>query len=268
MDRIQERAATQQWRMSPPLVALLAVLALGLVSANRARAEDIAMETRSVDARVLKVNLDGQIDLKLKQGPTASLTVFAEKRLLSKIITVQAGDSLRIDSDVSGYHISKPQLRAELTLPSLSELRTDGVGAVEMSGFSGEELRLTLSGTGKVSVTSQYKKVNARSTGVGSLTLNAGDSDVVELSLPGVGSMSVAGRSNSLVAKLSGVGSLDAHKLAAQTVSVELDGVGSAKVFAQQSASASVGGVGSVTVYGKPPTRNAKTSGIGKIIWD
>ncbi|MCX7175131.1 MAG: DUF2807 domain-containing protein [Proteobacteria bacterium] len=242
--------------------------ALIMMPAGVVMADEIVMETRVIDARVLKVRVDGQIDLKLKQGPTPALTVYAEKRWLPKITTVQTGDSLRIDTDVGGFHVVKPQLRAELTLPGLSELSSEGVGSVDIGGFSGDKLRLELKGAGKMTVDSQYKNVFARLDGVGSLNLSAGDSDGLELTVPGVGSMTIAGKTRTLSANMSGVGSLDAEKLTAQTVNLELNGVGSAKVFAQQTANLDLNGVGSVTVYGKPANRHAKSNGIGRVRWD
>lgn len=244
------------------------VVALALIPAGAAMADEVVTESRVIDARVVKVRVDGQIDLKLKQGPIPTLTVHAEKRWLPKITTVQSGDSLRIDTDVSGFHVIKPQLRAELTLPGLSELASEGVGSVDISGFSGDKLRLDLKGAGRMAVTSQYKNVYARLDGVGSLNLSAGDSDALELTLPGVGSVTVAGTTKTLSANLSGVGSLDAERLMAQTVNVDLNGVGSAKVFAQHTANLDLNGVGSLTVYGKPASRHAKSNGIGKIRWE
>ena len=244
------------------------LLALAMPPAGVAMADEVVMESRSVDARVLKVTVDGQMDVKLKQGPVPSLVVFAEKRWLSKITTVQTGDRLRIDAEMNGFHFSKPQLRAELTLPVLSQLSSEGVGAVDISGFSGDNLRLELKGAGKMTAAGQYKNIDARLVGVGSMNLSTGDSDGLELTLPGVGSLTVSGKAGTLSATMSGVGSLDAEKLLAQTVNLELNGVGSAKVFAQQVANLDLNGVGSVRVYGKPATRHAKSNGVGKVKWE
>ncbi|MFA6314306.1 MAG: hypothetical protein WC681_22720, partial [Sterolibacterium sp.] len=92
------------------LLTSMLVSALTMMSAGVAIADEVLMEARSVDARVINVRLDGQIDLKLKQGPIPSLSVFADKRWLPKITTLQNGDTLRIDTDVSGFHVGKPHL--------------------------------------------------------------------------------------------------------------------------------------------------------------
>ena len=65
--------------------------AQGLESAPTMADRAVASETRPVDARVTIVKVSGPIDLVLKQGPAAAMTVRAERRVLSRIRTVQAG---------------------------------------------------------------------------------------------------------------------------------------------------------------------------------
>jgi hypothetical protein len=67
--------------------------------------------------------------------------------------------------------------------------------------------------------------------------------------------------------RLSGVGSLDATNLRADNVELQMSGMGSANVFARTAANLSLSGLGSATVYGNPATRNASTSGMGKVSW-
>jgi hypothetical protein len=230
-------------------------------------AQDMASESRNIDARAVKVVLDGVIDLKLKQGPTASLVVSGDKRYLQKVTVVQNGDTLRIGTELRGVHIGSPKLRAELTLPNLRELVSAGVGSAEVSGFSGDELRLALEGAGALSMTSRYRIVNARLSGVGSMNLNAGEADTVGLDLRGAGQMVVSGQSRNLNAKLGGIGSLDAQQLRADSVDMDMSGLGGATVYASTSARLHLTGLGSATVYGKPANRSASARGLGSVAW-
>jgi hypothetical protein len=109
-------------------------------SAAGAAAADIVSESRAVDARIVKVVLDGVIDLKVKQGPQPSLVISGDPRYLRKVVVTQRGETLRIGTDLQGIHIGRPNLRAELTLPNLAELVSAGVGSAEVSGFSGERV--------------------------------------------------------------------------------------------------------------------------------
>ena len=245
------------------------MMAVTLYAAHGAAiAQDMASESRSVDARAVKVLLDGVIDLKVKQGATASLVVSGDKRYLQKITVVQSGDTLRIGTELRGVHLHSPNLRAELTLPNLRELVSSGVGSADVSGFNGDEVRLALEGAGSVHVNSRYRNVNAKLTGVGSMNLSATDADSVGLDLRGAGQIVISGQSKSLNAKLGGIGSLDAQQLRADSVDVDLSGLGGATVYAKTSANMRLSGLGSATVYGKPANRNASSRGLGSVAWN
>lgn len=244
----------------------LGLVLVGAVLAN-ASADDIVSESRAVDARVVRVKLDGDFDLTLKQGPSPSLTIIGDKRWIQKISTVQNGDTLHIDTQARGFKIGRTHVRAQLTLPALTELSSEGVGAIDVSGFSGERLELALEGAGTMKVLCSYKNLEARLGGVGSMNIQAGDSDMVDLDMQGAGYITLAGRSRSLKVNLGGLGGLDAQYLQVENVNLELSGLGSATVTARQNAVLNLSGMGSVTVYGKPVRRNVSVDGLGKVSW-
>jgi hypothetical protein len=246
-----------------------ALLATALaIGAHAAVADDLVRENRNVDASVSKVRLGGVIRLNLRQGPP-SLVVSGDRRYVAKVTTTQRGDTLVIDMENNTRFEgnNKSELRADLTVPNLQEFVSQGVGASEVSGFSGDKLRLALDGAGAVRFTGQYRDVDARLGGVGGLTLNPGQADRIELHLGGAGHITVAGQTKLLRAQLGGVGGLDAQQLRAETVDLDMTGLGSASVYAKTAANVNLGGMGSATVYGKPATRNATTNGFGKVSW-
>lgn len=245
---------------------LVSAVALG---AHAATGDDEQVrENRSVDANVSKVHLGGVIRLTLHQGATPALVLSGDRRYVSKIRTVQRGDTLDIDMEdntrMEGKH---SELRADLTVPNLREFISNGVGQSEVSGFSGDKLTLSLDGAGAVRFTGQYRDVDARLGGVGGLTLNAGQAERVDLRLGGTGHITASGQTKMLHAQLGGVGGLDAQQLLADKVDVDLTGIGGATVYAKSAATINVSGMGSATVYGKPATRNATTNGFGKVSW-
>jgi hypothetical protein len=233
-----------------------------------ALAADMANETRAVDARITHVRLNGVVDLRVKQGATPSLVVSGDNGRLANVKTTQNGDTLQIDSSRDfGINWESHHLRVDLTVPNLTEVVSQGVGTTDISGFAGNSIRLSLDGAGPVTLNSNYRNIDARLGGAGSVTINGADADRVELSLGGAGSMQIKGQAKALRAHLSGVGSLNAQDLRAENVDVKLSGLGSANVFAKSSASLSLSGLGSATVFGNPATRNANTSGLGKVHW-
>jgi hypothetical protein len=232
-----------------------------------AAADDTVRETRSVDAGVSKVHLNGVIRLNLRQGPP-SLVLSGERRYLSRITTAQRGDTLVIDmANDTGIEGNRHELRADLTVPNLQEFVSQGVGSSEVSGFSGNSVKLALDGAGAVRFNGQYREVDARLGGVGGLTLDPGRADKVDLRLGGAGHITISGQTRLLRARLGGIGGLDAQQLRAETVDLEMSGLGGASVFANSAANIRMSGMGSATVYGKPATRAATTNGFGKVSW-
>ncbi|HEV7815046.1 MAG TPA: DUF2807 domain-containing protein [Janthinobacterium sp.] len=242
------------------LAALCAIL-------GQVQAQESGSETRPVDERVVRIKLDGAIDLRLHQGSPASLKISGDKRYLENVTTVQSGDTLHIDSDMHGMRFGRAGMRADLVLPSLREVGSDGVGGAEISGFSGAALQLSLEGTGSMKVVCDYKKVDASLGGVGSLNIWVSDNDSVSLDLRGAGYITLGGHGKSLKATLGGLGDLNAQQFQADSVNVDLNGLGNATVTAIQNATLNLSGLGSVTVYGKPTNRNVSVDGLGKVSW-
>jgi hypothetical protein len=229
-------------------------------------APEVATETRPIDARVVRVKLDGAVDLRIRQGNTATLTLSGDPRWLAKTVTVQSGDTLNIDTDIHG-HIRLGSLHAELTLPALLEVSSESVGSTDVSGFSGDELELSLDGAGSMRISCNYRLVSASLGGIGSMHLQSLNGEGVDLNLRGAGFVTLGGRARWLKADLGGLGSLDAKEFVADSVNVELSGLGNASVTAHQNANLSLSGMGSVTVYGKPLNRKVAVDGLGKVSW-
>jgi hypothetical protein len=249
------------------------ILRFGLAAAallfvlGRASADDIASETRTIDARTTRLHLDGMMNLVVRQGATPALTIFAEKRTIADIVTSQRGDTLVIDTDVHGFRSGKNAIRAELTIPKLRDIRSEGVGTIDVRGFSGEQLDLSLEGAGRMNVVVDYRTVRATLGGVGNIDLWLETSDEVRFDLQGAGYLTVGGSTRSLKATLGGLGGLNAQRLQAQDVSLELSGLGNASVNASHNATLALSGMGSVTVFGKPRNRNVSVDGLGKVSW-
>ena len=253
----------QFWRLG---AATAMFVSLGAAHAEPA---ETASETRAVDARVVRVKLDGVIDLKLKQGPVPALVISGERLLLSKTTTDQQGDTLTIGSEVKGFKLGRKanSLRAELTLPGLREVSSESFGWTDVSGFSGDELDLKLDGAGAMKVTCNYRVVNAVLGGVGSMNIQGGNYEGIDLSLRGAGFVTLKGSSKWLKASLGGLGGLDAQHFQVDTVNLDLSGLGNASIWARQNANLNLSGLGSVTVHGKPVNRSVSVDGLGKVSW-
>ncbi|WP_296950299.1 GIN domain-containing protein [uncultured Massilia sp.] len=243
----------------------LAGLCTALGSAQAA-SDGVGTETRQVDARVVRVKLDGAVDLRVRQGNPPVLTLTGDPRWLARTTIVESGDTLSIDTDVQG-RLRRGALHAELVLPALRAVTSESLGATEVSGFSGDELELTLDGAGSMKVSGNYRLVTASLGGIGSMQLQGLSGEGVALNLGGAGYVALSGRATWLKADLGGLGNLDAQGFSADTVDIDLSGLGNASVTAHQSVNLNLSGLGSVTVYGKPLNRKVAVDGLGKVSW-
>jgi hypothetical protein len=235
---------------------------------------DVVSETRPLDERVVRIKLDGIVDVQVKQGSPASMTVRGDRRWVARTSTDQRGDTLRIDTEFNSGGLAErfvvremTPLRVELTLPHLREVSSDSVGATVVSGFSGDELDLTHDGAGSMVVQCNYKRVTASLGGIGSMVIQGLNGEGVDLNLRGAGSVSLAGKAKWLRADLGGLGGLNAQQFPVENVNLDVSGLGNATVNARQSAILSLSGMGSVTVYGKPLNRREEIDGLGKVSW-
>ncbi|HAT30933.1 MAG TPA: DUF2807 domain-containing protein [Janthinobacterium sp.] len=227
---------------------------------------DVRSETRPLGKNIVNLELNGPIDVTVRQGMTPLLTVRGEQRLLPNIDTNQDGATLRIGPRGMLLHHRHP-LQVEVVLPNLEQLEVHGSGDSTVNGFSGERFTLRLRGTGNVSFNGRYRQLRAGVYGGGDLNLNGGNSDLVELEMFGSGRITASGSVKTLHAELSGTGDMDAEHLAADKASVALEGAGTASVFARRAVAVSLRGSGDVEVHGNPMQRKLSHTGSGQINW-
>lgn len=237
-------------------------------------APDLASETRPIDPQVVRVKVDGLVDLVVRQGTPAALVVRGDPKWVRKTTTEQSGDTLVIDTEMRQVRLTDrlvmhdiSGLRVELTLPQLREVSSESLGSTVVTGFSGDELDLTLEGAGSMQVNCNYKRVNANVGGIGGMHIAGLSSDSIEINLHGAGGITLSGRTRWLKADLGGLGGLNAQQFTAENVNLDLSGLGSATVTAHQNAVLNLSGMGSVTVYGKPQGRKVAVEGLGKVSW-
>lgn len=224
-------------------------------------------ETRTVGADVAVIEMDGPVDITVKQGSTPSMIVVGEENLIPLVKTEQHGDKLTIDLKDAFFRLHRP-LRVDLTLPSLRELTSRGSGDSIVSGFKGDQLKLSIHGSGDIRVNGAYQHVSANTMGSGDMDLALGDTIDVDFNIMGSGGITTSGTSKSLVAHLMGSGDLGADEMMADSVKVDVMGSGDSNVYAKQVAILDVKGSGDINVHGNPVRREVNRMGSGDINWN
>jgi hypothetical protein len=258
----------------------LLVLALGLIGATYTmlRAQGVAnpsttagrvarTEVRDIGHGITAIDLQGPIDLTLRQGSTPSLKVRGEQRLLGNVETMQQDGTLHIATTGMLFHHKRP-LQVDAVLPSLQSVEIRGSGDSAITGFSGERMTITVNGSGGLSFAGRYRHLKAAVHGNGGLDLKSGSSEDVSLALFGSGSINISGTCDVLTTELTGSGTIDAQHMASNTVSVAVKGSGNTDIFARSAATVAVAGSGDVTVYGNPDQRNVSRTGSGNVSFE
>jgi len=240
--------------------------AQGTSSRGNPEGRMVASETRTIGADVTEIDLSGPIDMTLRQGAIASLTVRGEQRLLGNIDTTIEGKLLHIGTKGMLLHHRQP-LQVVLVLPSIDKLNIRGSGDSTINGFSGDKVDVQLFGSGNVKFNGRYKDVLAAVHGSGDMEMNGGSSDKVEVALVGSGQMTVVGSCKQFKADQTGSGDLDAEHLAADATEVNLRGSGTSVVQALKTAEVTVRGSGDVSVIGNPSQRNVNKTGSGDVVF-
>ena len=242
--------------------------AQGVSGASSFTGRSFESEKRAVGADIQVIELDGPIDLTLRQGATPSLQVKGEQRLLGNVDTSSAGDGvLHIGTTGMLLHHRQP-LQVVLVLPALREMRVRGSGDSTVNGFSGDGITVRMDGTGTLKFNGRYRQVDARVRGSGAVEMNGGVSGKVDATVEGSGRMTVVGSATELKAVLAGSGELNARHLRADVVDLSMMGSGSAEVNATRRFDASVRGSGDVVVVGNPRERSVNVNGSGDVSYE
>jgi len=238
--------------------------AKGVSSPVSVAGRDLESVTRQVGAQVRVIDLNGPIDLTVRQGATASLEVKGEQRLLANIDTSSEGDTIHIGTTGMLLYHRQP-LQVVLVLPALREVHIRGDGDSTVNGFSGDAIDVRMEGRGTLKFNGRYSEVEATVRGTGEVEMNGGASKKVEATLEGSGKLTVVGSSKELKAVLAGSGDFNARHLKADMVDLTMMGSGSAIVNAATRFETSLRGSGDIAVYGKPQVREVNVNGSGSV---
>lgn len=198
---------------------------------------------------VTRLHINGVFNLTLIQSDQESIEVMGDESLIKKLLIDQDGDLLTLDMEkdlLDDNFFSKKELRINLSLKDLKELKYDGVGNVKTKGiFQLGEIRLI-------------------GTGVGNLELDL-DAKQIDADFDMVGNIKLQGKANRTFFTNNGVGNLDASKLIVQNMEINSSGIGNVEVHCAGDLSLVVDGIGKVSYSGNPRIIKKEVSGIGKV---
>lgn len=256
-----------------PLMVFALSIGLGFHGSSFAQGDatqrtDVVSENHQVSAKVTMVEIRGNVDLRMRQGTTPQMVVRAQPRFMPKVSTSHDGTRLLIQSEKETWTVGRAVTPVvELTLPNLRELGISGSGDADVRGFKGDQLQLSLAGSGNAKFEGQYRVIDASLSGSGNLKMEAGTGEKLAFSLAGSGDATVSGSGKSLELNLAGSGAFNGKWLKVDSVRISSAGSGDATVHATNMIAVSAVGSGDVSVYGNPSQRSISKVGSGGVRW-
>ncbi len=200
-------------------------------------------ETRDV-ADFNSVGLSIHAELYITQGSPAKVVIEASEDELEDIETVVNNGHLNIKCKLRNPKFKN--VKVWVTTPDITGLHMSGSGLIlAESPINSGDLEIRLSGSGKVKV----------------MELKG---EEIKTSISGSGRISLGGVAEELDVSISGSGGLGASALQVEECDVRISGSGSCKVDATGELNASISGSGSVTYYSNPQV-DAAVSGSGRV---
>lgn len=231
-------------RRAPHLAAAGLIGIVALLLAGAADAAATTVEQRPI-AHVQRVVMRATGELIVHQGPSETLQVEAEARLLPKIATDVRDGTLYLEFRAPQVDSAQPVV-FRLTVTDLEALDSVGSANVRIGTLKSDALTLTLSGSGDITVDAlELGRLEAQLSGSGTITIGAG-------------------RVAEQILHLSGAGDYGAAPLESRRATVRLDGSGNVTVHATEQLIVYIAGSGDVRYRGTPRVEEL-ISGAGSV---
>jgi hypothetical protein len=208
-----------------PIVLAVLVSGCGMTSATAVTGSGkSASETRSVSG-FNTVTLEGSGQLVLEQAGTESLTITADDNLLPYLTSDVSNGHLTLGTKRGTEINSSTPVRYKLGVKKLNELTLAGSGSISGSAITSDSLKVTVGGSGDVTV--------------------SGAADRLEI-------------------MVAGSGNFQGEKLQSKDVSIQIMGSGNAVLAASEKLDTMIMGSGSVEYTGNPAV-TTKSLGSGTV---
>lgn len=237
------------------------------------------------------ISLRGFGRVRLQQTGRESVEVRAPKRWMSRIETRVRNGTLILGFKKRVFPIfhvpfrGRDEIEFTVTADVIDKLGISGAGTFETDRLRSEDLRIGVSGAGRltfrgidaksvrVSISGngkvesdqvRAKEISISSSGIAKLALNDVATETFEASLSGSGRVEATGSARDAELRISGAGSLLLERLKTARCKARISGTGKIRVHATESLETTISGAGSVLYKGNPQV-GGRTSGSGRI---
>ncbi len=206
---------------------------------------NMSSEQRSTEVTD-KIKSYGSFDIVIVQGTTPSIKVEADENLLPYIVTEKKDGALVVKAKENYNLSSNNKITVTVTTDKLAELEVAGSGNVRGEGkfIGSDHLKISIAGTGDVTLDVNTPEIESHIAGTGNITLT--------------------GETKDSKINIAGMGDYNAEKLLSENVEIHVAGSGNAKVHAENNLEIHIAGSGNVDYSGNASVKQ-DVAGSGKI---
>lgn len=193
---------------------------------------------------VSRIKSQGFFDVELVQGSPSEVRVEADENLLPYIITENSNGWLVVRAKDNVNLKTNNKVKVIIKTEQVSDIELSGSGNIISEGkFSGSDhLKLSIAGSGNISMDVNTPKIIANINGSGDIELK--------------------GETRDESIEIAGIGDYKAEELKAENVNVEIAGSGNVRVYAETKLKVTIAGSGDVYYKGDAEvTKNIAGSG-------
>jgi len=191
-----------------------------------------------------KLDINGAYTVNLTQGSNYALKIEADEEDFEYIEVSKNGDKLIIKFTENENITINNEIEIWITSPILEEIEINGAVELECKN------------------TWNLTSINIEVNGASSMDWDINCQEF-NMDLSGASKVEMSGNAQRANVSISGAGALDAKDFITKKFNIDLSGAGNAKVYANESLSANISGIGIVTYYGNPTQINSDISLLG-----
>lgn len=216
----------------------------------------IISESRTVTA-FNRVSICCGMQLTLKQGAPAALTITADDNILPNIESVISNSALTVrfkqSAGTFGYRTTKP-IQVNVTMPTVQGIDLSGGSTAQAGNLETNALQLTSSGGSQATIsTLNADTLTLDISGGGGATIDKLNGKTVSIQSSGGSQAHIgAGVVTGQTIVTSGGGGYDAGGLQSETVNITMSGGGTATIWATETLNVQLNGGSTARYYGTP----------------
>jgi hypothetical protein len=187
----------------------------------------------------------GSFNIVLEEGSTGTLTVEASDNIAQYITTEVTNNTLAISIKKGARFKPSKGNKVTIHVPfkTLKEISLTGSGCITSNKTVASNTKISLNGSGSIT-----------------LHVNSAETDAL---VTGSGSIKLVGLSEHFSCRVTGSGSIKATELESDNVDADVTGSGSLKVLSNKIIKGRITGSGSIAFAGEPQDRDLKKTGSG-----